>query len=336
MEFGIPPLNEEVDDFPLKSMPPQLRADGNLDYRQFITLVKNLWKEVHPDIPIRPVQSQQYSKYPVIVYGLELRKPMNAEPKKRFRTLQHQVDEEHHLRITAQRFDNVVTFTVITENNPDMCEAIIETFEDFMAEYTPVFKQYGVSEFLYVRRLPDRENTRPDEDVEERSVAYQVTLEKIIVTELDKLNEIVIRATTQWNRHWYGVEFWAFHPDDDPDATPSNDTDTTLADYLTTYNHPYMVGDLIVLRPPNRFQDPQANIPDLEFTIPDNLPRGLFADYLYQIYEVTRDTIKIQRVDGEPVPIFSQGMGIIAGASDTSALVHAEYIDEFQTATPNY
>src|SRR5690606_11131554 len=154
-----------------------MRAEGNLSYLEFIRLVKYFWEEAHPDIPIRPSQSSNYARYPVITYGLNLRKTHAVEPKKRYRETIIQ-SEDKDIRLEAQRYDNVITFTVITEGNPELCETIIEAFEDFMQEMTHVFKRLGVSEMFYSRRLPDRERTSADDDAEERSVSYLVVLEK--------------------------------------------------------------------------------------------------------------------------------------------------------------
>ena len=63
-----------------------LQASGNLSYLEFIAVVKSLWENAYPDIKIKPTQSGTYADYPVIVYGLELRKAHTSEPKPRTRT----------------------------------------------------------------------------------------------------------------------------------------------------------------------------------------------------------------------------------------------------------
>lgn len=169
-----------------------LKAEGNLTYRQFIKLVQHLWAEGHPDIPIYPTQGGQQAKYPCIVYGLEVRKTHPVEPKPRFREAVVR-DGDTDVFIHGQRFQNIVSFTVVDEN-ADRAEVIIEIFEDFMLEFTPVFKRMGVSEFVYSRRLPDSEENRQGEDVARRSVAYMLTTEKIRYMEVEKINKFVIDA----------------------------------------------------------------------------------------------------------------------------------------------
>ena len=62
-----------------------LQAQGNLTYLEFITAVKALWENAYPSIKIKPTQSGDYAEYPVIVYGLELRRTHSSEPKPRTR-----------------------------------------------------------------------------------------------------------------------------------------------------------------------------------------------------------------------------------------------------------
>lgn len=322
MEFGVPPRNEEVASFSLRmQQPSQLRAEKGIDYLGFIKLVTDLWKEVHPDIPIRPTQSPKYAKYPVIVYGLEMRKTHVTEPKKRFRETEYRRDDDTHLMIHAQRFDNVITFTVITENNPKYCETIIETFEDFMMEHTPVFKQMGVSEFTYVRRKPDHEVTKPDEDNDERAVSYLVVLEKVIVTEVGKLEHILVKARTDMRHYYSGSEFWWADPTDGSDE---ND----IPEYLVCPNNPFELGDLVQIHRPNHNQD-SSNNNMFDFVVPNHLPYGLFESAVYQVVNMDGPKIYLKNLDGRDIIVTSTGMGVITGAPDLSAFVDTEVVDDF-------
>lgn len=170
-----------------------MRARGSMTYMQFIRLVQNLWAEGHPDIPIFPTAGDQPAKYPCIVYGLELRQTHSNEPKMRLRELVFDEDDKAY-KISAQRFNNVVSFTVITETDPVLAEEIVEAFEVFMGEMTPVFKELGVSEFAYSRRYADSEQSRPGEGVVRRKVAYLVVLERVTALKKDTLEEIIVRA----------------------------------------------------------------------------------------------------------------------------------------------
>jgi hypothetical protein len=166
-----------------------LRASGNLSYREFIAVVRAMWHEVHPGIPILPSGGDQHAVYPAIIYSLQLRKPHPSEPKPRLREDIYTSVDEEAIIIHGQRFQNIINFSVITERNPDLAEELIETFEDFMLEYTPVYKELGISEFVYARRLPDDEENRKGEGICKRTVSYLVTTEKVVQTSAKKLND---------------------------------------------------------------------------------------------------------------------------------------------------
>jgi hypothetical protein len=178
-----------------------LQASGNLSYLEFIAVVKSLWENAYPDIKIKPTQSGSYADYPVIVYGLELRKAHTSEPKPRTRTTQTNKD----VVVFGQRFQNIVSFTVITEANagakqgsaarysgPEVADNIMEIFEDFMLEHTPVFKRLGASEFVYSRRLSDSEENRDSTDICKRTVTYMLTTEKLFAQNVDQIESIVL------------------------------------------------------------------------------------------------------------------------------------------------
>ena len=178
-----------------------LQASGNLSYLEFIAVVKSLWENAYPDIKIKPTQSGTYADYPVIVYGLELRKAHTSEPKPRTRTTQTNKD----VVVFGQRFQNIVSFTVITEANggakqgsaarysgPEVADNIMEIFEDFMLEHTPVFKRLGASEFVYSRRLSDSEENRDSTDICKRTVTYMLTTEKLFAQNVDQIESIVL------------------------------------------------------------------------------------------------------------------------------------------------
>lgn len=174
-----------------------LRAQGNLNYIQFLQLLQKMWLDAHPDVPLVAQGGKEFSKYPVMTYRLDLRRTIQNEPKPRMREQIITSPGEQNLIIFGQRFQNVVTFTAFTNSNPQLAEELIEVFEDFMIEFTPVFKALGLSELLYARRLPDTDGSRGKGlGIVERSVSYMVTTEKVIVTRKDKIEQIIIDART--------------------------------------------------------------------------------------------------------------------------------------------
>lgn len=190
MSMSMETISEAVPRFPERLG----RAKGNLTYVEFIALVQRLWSESHPDIPFFATSGSQLARYPAIVYGLQLRKTHPQEPKPRVRENIRTTSDQEGIIITGQRFQNIVNFTVVTENDPEAAEAIIEAFEDFMQEMTPVFKEMGLSEFAYARRLPDSEETKSGEDVVKRTVCYMVTTEKVTQTSVEKLRQIIVHS----------------------------------------------------------------------------------------------------------------------------------------------
>lgn len=198
--FGFPSigLNDVTID---RAFGPPLQAAGNLTYLEFISVVKMLWENLHPEIKLEPTTGGEYASYPVIVYGLEIRKAHSVEPKPRSR----QVVQSNQM-VFGQRFQNVVSFTIILKSgkaslnsadNPKYvggytADALAEAFEDFMLEYTPVFKRLGAAELVYARRLSDSEENRSNVDIIKRTITYMLTTEKLIATSVDTIEQIAI------------------------------------------------------------------------------------------------------------------------------------------------
>lgn len=192
-----------------------LQSFGKLTYLSFIGLVKELWEQAHPDIPLKPSAPDEYdllvdNRY-IIVYDLELRKTMMNEPKPKMRYAPNNNDYIYY----GQKFQNIIGFTVmakISDGQDDQnlqliedtsvgCDALIEEFEDFMFEYTPVFKSLGVNEFVYSRRLSDSEVMRKNRKVHKRKVTYMLTTEKTFAIEQKRLEEVLVIARTKYTEN---------------------------------------------------------------------------------------------------------------------------------------
>ena len=179
-----------------------LQASGNLTYLEFIAVVKALWENAYPDIKLHPTGNGQYAEYPVIVYGLEIRKTHSSEPKPRTRNTQHYED----VMVFGQRFQNVVSFTILTRadagtskselekrySGAQVADNLAEIFEDFMLEHTPVFKRLGAAELVYSRRLSDAEENRNSTDIVKRTITYMLTTEKLIATSIEQIEKIAV------------------------------------------------------------------------------------------------------------------------------------------------
>jgi hypothetical protein len=193
-----------------------LQAQGNLTYLEFIAAVKSLWENGHPNYPIKATSSgdNAFTWYnpdtgsyddtsAIIVYSLELRKAHSVEPKPRMRQITND-----NIYVYGQRFQNIVSFTAITpvgvsygkdpssisddHDNAYLVESLIEAFEDFMLEYTPIFKKIGASEFVYSRRLSDSEVNRDQKDLNKRTVTYMLTTEKTFAAQSETIDKIAI------------------------------------------------------------------------------------------------------------------------------------------------
>ena len=187
-----------------------LQSAGKLTYLDFISNVKAAWETSHPDIPIIPLAVNEYDVLEnytaAIVYSMELRKTHVNEPKPKIRQISN-IDE---VTIYGQKYQNIISFTVMakvgtlygsesadTTDDLDksvLCDQIIEAFEDFMLEYTPVFKLLGANELTYSRRLSDSEVARATKDVHKRTVTYMLTTEKTFAVKNRTIEEIAINT----------------------------------------------------------------------------------------------------------------------------------------------
>ena len=92
----------------------------------------------------------------------------------------------------------------------------MEAFEDFMLEYTPIFKKIGASELVYSRRLSDSEVNRDAKDVHKRTVTYMLTTEKTFAAQANTIEKIAIDVR----------QFMAYESELLQNATPNYDGTT--------------------------------------------------------------------------------------------------------------
>jgi len=206
-----------------------LQSEGNLSYLEFISTVKSLWEQSFPNFPIKssspsdpsftwfnanyvdPSTGQVIGRMEdtpaIITYSLELRKAHSVEPKPRMRQI-----TSGNIYIYGQRFQNVIAFHALAptgsrsgsnpnetcddQDNAYLVESLIETFEDFMMEFTPIFKKIGASELIYSRRLADSEVNRESKDIHQRTVTYMLTTEKTFAAKAETIEKIAIDLRT--------------------------------------------------------------------------------------------------------------------------------------------
>lgn len=186
----------------------EVLSNGTLTYLQLMNLIKYLWEKSFPTIPILPVsvdRSDTLDNYPAVIgYAMELRRAHTNEPKPKMR----QVVQNGEYTIYGQKFQNIISFTVMskvgtfqgadtstTRDDLDaavLCDEIMEMFEDFMQEYTPILKAAGASDLVYSRRLSDSEINRDATDIHKRTVTYMITTEKTFAVRHEVINDIVL------------------------------------------------------------------------------------------------------------------------------------------------
>lgn len=313
MTTTVPPFRYDT---PYRSH--HLRAAGGLTYLEFIKAVDYLWGESHPDIPFFAMSGKQLERMPAIIYHLQMRKPHPQEPKLKYREEIITPPDQDAMHLYGQRFQNIVNFTVVTENDPETAELIIEVFEDFMLEMTPHFKEVGVSELVYARRLPDSEETKTGEDEVRRTVAYLVTLEKVIPLSAKKLNDSLKKLKT------FVVHLRMPAVQERPHFMAHAGTNT-----ISVYGMSLLEGDFITLYPEqSRLGEP------LEL---DLFPGGLISGGTYYVTDIQEDVqgrayLISLTLGGLPIDITSDGAGYIAQApEDTSDNINIDIQDDFRT-----
>lgn len=304
--------------------PDHLRAGGNLTYLEFISLVKRLWAVAHPDVPIVPSGNSDPAKYPCIVYSLQLRKPHPNEPKVRYReTLTG--ENGAPFVIGGQRFQNIINFSAVTESNPELAEEVIEIFEDFMLEFTPVMKELGASELVYARRLPDDEENRAGAGVVKRTVAYMVTLEKVISTEYERLNSIMVDARVWLNEtHEYPHYLGSGRVKDSPRYYLS------IGETQRFYVGPTLVGTSRILMPDTSFligdviylaPKPESTMPLLPgyYVVINVVGTPWAEDIEYEIASRSNPDVPINpfTIEGEGLAFYIHDDGVSAIITDT-------------------
>ena len=118
--------------------------------------------------------------------------------------------------LKAIRYGSNNESTIDDHDNAYLVESLMEAFEDFMLEYTPIFKKIGASELVYSRRLSDSEVNRDAKDVHKRTVTYMLTTEKTFAAQANTIEKIAIDVR----------QFMAYESELLQNATPNYDGTT--------------------------------------------------------------------------------------------------------------
>lgn len=291
MQFNLP-HNDPRNPLPVRE---PMRANGNLSYLDFVRLVKYLWTSANPDIPMVPDQSEAFAIYPCIAYSLGLRKTFKNEPKFKHRDFVED-DTGQKYRITGQRYDNIVQFSVVTRSEPELADQIIENFEEFMIECVPIFKELGASDFFYSRRLSDNEESRKSEDTCVRTVCYLLVTETVVQTSVDTLESVLINARVFLEDR--GSVF------------------TSTSDHFNIPDHTLVEGDRVIVR----------NVPGTQ------LPSGLHNGWVYIVATVDGDDFYLSGLQDQIINP-GVGTGYLGLWDDFVVTSSVNIIDESATPT---
>jgi hypothetical protein len=191
-----PPFQDPAYQRPFGTELPALRAYGNITYLQLIDIVSNLWEKAHPELKIVPYGSREKFDPEIgyIVYNLDQKVPTQDNTKPRHREDVALTDGgEVEIRVFTQSFMHLIEFTAV-HRDPRTAEEILEAFEDFMMIITPEIKAVGAEEFIYNRRIADRDQSRFGADIAARSVLFSAVLQKMIMVRPEALRSIQIEV----------------------------------------------------------------------------------------------------------------------------------------------
>lgn len=202
MKFDYSEANTGHGVYPSVDESIHMKAEGNLQYLKFIDLIKYLWEKSHPDIFFLPHASNHVfdPDKGYILYGLESRATAKDYAKPRPIEVIKDTASGMDYEISMQAFDNYISFTSI-HKDPRTAEEIIESFEDFMMEFTPRYKQLGIGDIFYSRRFSDREESRVGQNVNSRTVVYRTIIQKTKLIARDRIKEIEIDMKVWWKNY---------------------------------------------------------------------------------------------------------------------------------------
>lgn len=205
---------------------PPIQARSNMSYLQFIDVIDYLWSQGHPEIRFSPVGAASIfdPELAYIIYSLEDKKPKANHPKPKLYEIKQDVnDPSKKVAVFIENFNIMVKFTAI-HKNPRVAEELIEEFENFIIEMTPVLRMNGLESLLYARRLSDSHESRYGDDISSRSIAYMIGVQKMLTTDVTILDSVSIQIQAVLN----GDATPSYS------ATPSYDIHASLLDNYTS------------------------------------------------------------------------------------------------------
>jgi hypothetical protein len=129
---------------------------------------------------------------PVITYHIDNRIP-HIEIKPRFR--QGIINDEENQRVTVygQSFDYTIEFTIWADTN-EQADKTMNQFEDSIFTYTGDLMRNGVQKIIFRQQKPDNKTTTGRATLANRTLVYQVILERLFVRPVQMFKIIFVKV----------------------------------------------------------------------------------------------------------------------------------------------
>lgn len=99
-----------------------------------------------------------------------------------------------YVKIEGQAFDNLVQYNIWSKSNYEV-EKLVEWFEDYMYVYKGMFREAGIVNLWYNRRVRDDTLIQMDNGYHLRSVLYYIRTEKVRVKTFSPIKEIDLNVS---------------------------------------------------------------------------------------------------------------------------------------------
>lgn len=116
-----------------------------------------------------------------------------------------QAENLKYYRSTGQWFDNLVQFDLWSKTNYE-AENSMDWFEDVLFKYQGMFKELGISEMKYYKRVRDDTLIKWKNKFSVRSLIYYFRTEKVHITEIRPIKRISITVTVNTKETLYPAD----------------------------------------------------------------------------------------------------------------------------------
>jgi len=191
------------DQFDKTTLNGRFRANGNLDWIEFVTLFGKVLTAVRPDIMFSSEHPRDLKEItgreidtPIVTYRLKRKTISGREQKQRPRMLDSQ--PVRSTMIWGQKFDITAQFDCWERFNYK-AEELVDVVEGIMRDYLWLFKKQGLVDAFYLERFQDRTIESWKEKVVNRSVQYHVIIEHLQPEPIVNIKDIKIQSVTDVN-----------------------------------------------------------------------------------------------------------------------------------------